>query len=473
MSAAKGRRRRARGRQAALGLWLAALAPGAASADWLVALPACGQPAHEVGAGLRLAYPRPGLPALVEAGDELVIRARVAAPLTPAPGIQNPRALRGFHARLEGRSVPLGGSAPAEHVYDVRVRDVRSEGPTGRLMQVRVRVPPWAAPGTYDLFLAAMRSGHVHAAGVVRVLAPGATPRLARLPANPDAAALAHAPVDVWVAERLPESLARPEPGEGLPVLAADADARLAIGGSTRRLGCAGGDALEASAPPALGRLEARDGSLRNGGDALLELWLRVPEGVPTALVPAPLGAWPSTNVRPVGRRPGRVLRVQLGPGERLQTRAGTPAASPRITPPERATAHAIARVRVAARGATGIALAWEEDGMAWIPGEEGHAELTPRTLGAVELHALALTPEHASRAQAALRVETYRRAACAAAGPEGALPTAFWPLAALLGTLRRARYAGRARVGRPRRGNAAHAVRRSGPGTPRSLGRP
>jgi hypothetical protein len=177
--------------------------------DWLASLPPCStrpapgdpQPSFE------LVYPRAGLPALVPAGQTLIARVRLPAPLTPPPGVQQPRALAGWRAELAGHALPLDAAmtdaeAARAQRHPLEVVDVRPDGSSTLLYRAAIPIPAWVAPGSYDLLLWAP-GGSGRAPSALRVLAPGAPPRIAwagpdatiRL-ADPSAAAL---PVDVWV----------------------------------------------------------------------------------------------------------------------------------------------------------------------------------------------------------------------------------------------------------------------------------
>lgn len=170
--------------------------------DWLAVHPTCAYGAEARRPGLMaIVYPRAGLPALVHAGGTLVARVRVPSALTPPPGVQRDRALRGWSAELRGRGASF---ADAAHRYGVRVTDVRPDGHGTMIYRASLPVPAWAAPGTYELRMTAPGGAGV-AEGAVRILPAGAEPRVAfaRAPPSgaPDAAAEAidRLPVDVLV----------------------------------------------------------------------------------------------------------------------------------------------------------------------------------------------------------------------------------------------------------------------------------
>jgi len=190
-----------------LGLGLVAALPASAD-DWVTAVPACSTQPQGAAVVFEIVYPRVGLPALVAAGEVLVARVRLPAPLTPPPGVQQPRALAGWRAELHGHAFALWGAAPAEHRHRLEPIDVRPDAASTLLYRVSLRVPAWVAPGSYDLALWAP-GGAGQARSLVRVLDAGAPPRLAWIDtrerlAQPEPAAL---PVDVWLIDR-----AGPEP---------------------------------------------------------------------------------------------------------------------------------------------------------------------------------------------------------------------------------------------------------------------
>jgi hypothetical protein len=181
-----------------ISLLLPLLAARAAHADdWLAALPECA--GERVPAGAQLLYPRPGLPALVAAGDTLIVRARLSLPLTPPPGVQQERALEGFEAQLVGHAQVLSGQR-VEQSTPLEVVNVRPEGPSSLRYRLSLPVPAWVAPGTYDLLLRA-KGASLSARSAVRVLTSGDAPRLGaagdRVRLDPRAAV--HAPIDLWI----------------------------------------------------------------------------------------------------------------------------------------------------------------------------------------------------------------------------------------------------------------------------------
>ena len=214
---------------------LVALPATARGDDWLAHYPSCAF--GDVGArggGTTLLYPRPGLPAVVAAGERLVVRVRLPAPLTPPPGIQQDRARVGWSLSLvgQGRVLATDPADRADHRYRLRVADVRPDSGSSMVYRATVMVPRWAAPGTYDVEVGAP-GGRDRITAAVRILEPDAAPRVAVLsvapPANRDTAlalgrTLAELPVDVWVvaaSSHLAAALSEAGPGPRSEPLAA------------------------------------------------------------------------------------------------------------------------------------------------------------------------------------------------------------------------------------------------------------
>lgn len=210
-------------------LLVVSFAPGVARADdWLASLPSCGLADRASVPSFELLYPRPLLPAVVAAGDTLIARARLPAPLTPPPGIQQPRALAGWRAELTGHAQWLapafGPDASQPERQALEVVNVRPDGAQSLIYRASIPIPAWVAPGSYDLLLSAPGgSGMAHSA--LRVLEPGHAPRLAWLGGEAPAAstAVSALPVDVWVrvpraATDGPDALATTEPAAA-PIL--------------------------------------------------------------------------------------------------------------------------------------------------------------------------------------------------------------------------------------------------------------
>lgn len=177
--------------------------------DWLAVWPLCSiEDASRP--SLALLYPAPGLPAVVHAGDSLYVRLRTPAALTPPPGTQQANVLERYRAELRGSAIHLGVDASERHRHVLPVMSIRPDGGESLVYRMRVDVPAYVAPGTYAFTL---RSpfGARSAEQAVRVLQPGAAPRIARLPPGmlaPPAAAGAQ-PVDVWLAGATAEKQAR------------------------------------------------------------------------------------------------------------------------------------------------------------------------------------------------------------------------------------------------------------------------
>jgi hypothetical protein len=166
----------------------------------LAVLPACSFEVRGSVPRFGLFYPRAGLPALVAAGDTLVARVRLPAPLTPPPGVQQERALIGWRAELQGHAWPWLPGAPAEQRQPLAVVNVRPDGAASLIYRASIPIPAWLAPGTYDFALWAPGGSDV-ALGALRVLAQGHAARPAWMAANEPGggASTAVLPIDVWV----------------------------------------------------------------------------------------------------------------------------------------------------------------------------------------------------------------------------------------------------------------------------------
>ncbi len=192
---------------------MALFAPGLAHADdWLAVWPPCSIPDAAL-PEFALLYPAPGLPALVHAGDSLVIRIRTPAALTPPPGVQQERALASFDGELSAPAARVGVASTERHRQALPVTSVRPDTANTLVYRVRLQVPAYVAEGTYALSLRTP-FGIRRAEQAVRVLATGARPRLRPLPAGlllPPMAA-ATRPVDVWLSDG---AAAEPAPPRG------------------------------------------------------------------------------------------------------------------------------------------------------------------------------------------------------------------------------------------------------------------
>jgi hypothetical protein len=154
------------------------IAAGARADDWLVALADRG-PERTGPPRLALIYPQTELPALLGAGETLLVRLQLPAALTPPPGVQQERALRGFSAELIGAGIELGGAHSLRYVLPIVA--IRPDAGTTLLYRVRLDLPAYAAPGTYGIVLHTP-FGERRAERSVRVLSAGTPPRIARCP---------------------------------------------------------------------------------------------------------------------------------------------------------------------------------------------------------------------------------------------------------------------------------------------------
>lgn len=365
--------------------------------DWLVWWPRCAQDAFvpERLATSQLLYPRPGFPAVVRAGQRLTARVRLAAPLTPPPGVQQEKALRGWSASLEGRST---WRAPrAEHRHPLRVADVRPDTRVSTVFRASVDLPPWLPPGTYDLALQVPGGEVLAGVASVRVIEREA-PVIALLPdavANdPSAAAhetLRDADVDVWVGAATSDVLRRPLRGSGLPWLDPAVGAVLAVGdeGVWDRPRCDDPLMPREAAITALGPRQVvsptesasrvrfvREEPLVDvvhplvrravvEGDARLSFV--VPEGWRVQATGADvIGAWPATPVRAAGTTPSVVVWLAARAGTVEVRAAPASALEARLDAPTRVPSGRGADVVAHAAEGAFVALAWEEDGAAW-----------------------------------------------------------------------------------------------------------
>ena len=474
-------------------LALAAVAlafPAPGRADWLEVLPTCAMGDSPRRSGpAELLYPSDGLAAFAQPGESLTMRMRVPAPLTPPPGVQQERALAGWFFELEGSgAVSVSG---ARHRYRLRVADVRPDGHSTLVYRATVQLPPWVAPGTYDVRVRSPGSDDVRAEAAVRI-GRGAPPRLgllAELPADPGA--LAGLDVDIWVVSR-PESAPveippgsddqaplRAEPEEDtdpIPESAAAAPARSAVpwldlgatfavrvGGALLTAGgCddahlpfavavrrAGGDRLALPAAPAEGQMTV-DGETapvptgglvpegpgwRNRSTRPIEVPVVFPEGargLALAGAAARIGFWPGTPIRPHGQRASVVGLWRVAPNALVRPRELAEDSPPDLDVqiPGGPTTHQATPVRVTSNGR--VALAWEEDGSAFVetPGSRA-VPIHFHWLERREVHALAIGPRGAARRLATVtRVETERPSSCAvASNAPGSPGTAGGPL--------------------------------------------
>jgi hypothetical protein len=186
-------------------VFLSSASAGVRADDWLAVLPACSMSATSLPA-LDIIYPQPDLPALIEAGDELVTRVRLPAALTPPPGVQQERALRGWFAELVGQGVALAG-APASHRHSLAILTVRPDSGSSLIYRIRVLVSAYVAPSVYSLLLRTP-FGERWAELSVQVVEPGLRSRPASGPTFVAAGrSLAlRVGAELWVSEACPES---------------------------------------------------------------------------------------------------------------------------------------------------------------------------------------------------------------------------------------------------------------------------
>jgi hypothetical protein len=472
------------------------LAPAAARADdWLAVLPSCSSPRErpELAPRFEIVYPRAGLPALVAAGERLIARVYVPSPLTPPPGVQQPRALTDWGAALVGHAVPAaGGTSPAPssvHRYPLEVVDVRPDGASTLLYRASIPIPAWAAPGTYDLELRAP-GGEGRARSTVRVLRAGAPPRVAWLDAadrllEPESAVL---PVDVWLPPSarapaqpppVPHPAAAPRLDPQVPALALRIGGELLVRGGCRSQSAA--FAAEVAAVlarehrtrttleprprewPAVGSLRVErgaDGSVQIdvaesfADTAELSLLLEGDPALPVRVsgaAAAPL-FYPASEIAGAAV-PARVLQLRVAAGGRARVEPKGPSAAlgyALLALPQ--PAYSGARVRLAltsSRGASaaGLRVAWRFDALRTA---FGPAQVEQRflPLGEQRVHALALAADgRAQRVRGAVRVVTARASGCSAgAGSRTAQAAGLWP--ALLLVQRRVRRKSRCAAG-------------------------
>lgn len=437
--------------------------------DWLRALPTCALGADAFVSGpTKLLYPRPGLPALVRPGALLVTRVRLPTPLTPPPGYQQEKALRGWSVELLGRGFVVGG----EHRYELRVSDVRPDADEGLVYRASIRIPPWVAPGVYDLRLQGPWAGHDVAVASVRVLGDGPI-RIGSLGFGESVEAvdrLAFEPIDVWIQDTQAASRALRAPlrGHGLVWLARDHAGALfrddeqvvALGGCSDRFASfpeltqryASGldpiDLPEAAASGAYfdGRRARRYADLvpigleengRVGGlqaDGSVELSLVLPDdGLATRIESARvLGFWPSTPPRAPGHLPGVVVRLAFD-GQATYSR-GQGELSLRAESPARSVAGHPSTLVASFDGAAAafIAWSWGEDETAFHRAQGGRDEqrIAFRQMRRQPVHLWAVSDEGVvARTALAVNVETDRPPAGCQVG-SGPAPRFFGLLA-------------------------------------------
>jgi len=441
--------------------------------DWASSLPACamGADAEETGP-LLLLYPRPGLPAVVPAGASLYARIRMPSALTPPPGHQQDTALRGFTAELlasDGASV--GG---AQSRYPLRVVDVRPDSGASLVYRLRLPFPDWVAPGTYSLSVTAPSSGARVSVASVRVIEPGADPRLVAFETRPDLgvdalrqrlASLEGYPVDVLVSDTSPALEvalnATRDMARWPPVLLLSSPRSrglVRVGGRLLELGaCPTGryarqrrallEADHVSEAPSLTDAVTHDAALNAWwseatlGEAALS-WHRLGEGLvvtaapwlprpaePRMIVPEDGLAthieggserrwWPGSTLFATAGAPSLATRFSLAPGHeaRIERRVGAPRTLRLTAEPARARTDQEVTLRAVSEGDAIIAWRLAEDITAMGPETRHRWALRDR----VEVHALAIGEDGvAARGSVEVTVDTRRTGMCAL----GALP--------------------------------------------------
>jgi len=119
--------------------------------------------------------PTADAPSRPEPGTELRAIVRLRLPLTPPPGVQQPRAWKGWSVRLV-RSAQLAlFDADGSVEYPARLLRIRPAG--DQLYRVSAKTLPWMAPGRYDLLIDGPGfAGRAAAAVIVPGKGPGEPP---------------------------------------------------------------------------------------------------------------------------------------------------------------------------------------------------------------------------------------------------------------------------------------------------------
>jgi hypothetical protein len=95
--------------------------------------------------------PDAGAPARTAPGEILEVVARLRLPLTPPPGVQQPRVWSGWSVGLRrAADLAAAGAAP---VIEVRLRPLRLRPAGGDRYRLSAVVPRWVLSGSYDLLL--------------------------------------------------------------------------------------------------------------------------------------------------------------------------------------------------------------------------------------------------------------------------------------------------------------------------------
>lgn len=414
--------------------------------DWLVAFPLCamGDDAFH-GGETAVLYPRPGLAALLHGGETLVTRVRLATPLTPPPGHQQEKALRGWSVELLGRANRITRSN-VEHRYTLRVSDVRPDARAGLVYRASIPVPPWVAPGTYDVRIKAPGTReHLVAVASLRVLRPGSEPRVGRLPSSAtreQLRGLANAPVDVWFGDGN-EALRSPLQGQGVPWV------DLAAGGvvfrtqthaysvgscddpltrfeDLRRVGFLNREPLEV--PESSTDIE--HGTTFEQGESLIVF----AEGSEALSVEGAehVSFWPGTPPTRAGHRASVVALIVGGADVEIEPVAPQ-AFDPTVQVPDVVVAGDSFEVSALGERPMGVAWSWEEDGASFSYGPSEPLPLTLRQMRRQVLRLWAVDAHgNVARKNAVLLVETDRPAASCSVGTP--VPSGFtWIFGALL----------------------------------------
>lgn len=431
---------------ATLALALLVGGPGEAHADWLRVLPSCAQTPYRDGHA-HLHYPRPGLPALAHPGEELRLRVELPLALTPAPGIQQPRALQGWQALLTGRSPIAEGNAGIR--FAPRIRGIYPIDRHTGIYEVVVGLSPAMPPGTYDVRITPPWVSPAFTEASLRIV-DGPVHLAQWIPREdvPFEAAFDHGEVDAWVAESAP-------PGPG-PWLALDTKGAifelegqaLVLGGcddvhrdfqSLRNevsLETFAGPWPPAPAAPPI--LVSQNGAMRNQGPAAALFPYPFAEDGRPRPHPAAEGYYPGTAVRPEAQRATLAALIRLNPGEAfVPPRAGASSNASAALHAERISARRF-RLQAETSGLHApvrIAYFWEEDPVRWVP-EDQSVDLEATSIGTLETHALLIDAQGQSlRVAQGLPIRTESPQSCSSAPDAASL---WW---ALLGTILVARY--------------------------------
>lgn len=455
--------------RAALALLLCAASTASAqnanpANDWLVAFPLCamGDDAFQ-GGETAVLYPRPGLAALLHGGETLVTRVRLATPLTPPPGHQQEKALRGWSVELLGRAgrlIPESndldlaqrvGLHHVEHRYELRVSDIRPDSRAGLVYRASIPIPPWVAPGTYDVRLKAPGTReHMVAVASLRVLRPGAEPRVQRLPndaTREQLSRISDAPVDVWFSEGS-EALRSPLQGQGVPWVDLGAQGVVfrtqshaySVGScddplirfeDLRRVGFLNREPLPVPEVPITLFTDLLQPETTFERDEYLIVF---PEGLEALSVEGAehVSFWPGTPPTRAGHR-ASVVALIVGGGDVEIQPVAPQAFDPTMQVPDVVVAGDSFEVNALGEGPMGVAWSWEEDGASFSYGSPAPLPLTLRQMRRQVVRLWAADARgNVARKSAVLLVETDRPAASCSMGTP--IPRGFaWIFGALL----------------------------------------